>query len=277
SINCSIYIQQKEVRCIEIISEKEVLVDILFDVCQNLEKLLMIFEGRFLPISELRFYDSEDCSCEELKKISDELLERRLDYYNSADYCSCQFNKLINFDKVLSDDIFQKWICLEKELDIALNLMFYSLSTQFATVDLRCAYLIEMAETMIEVVNTHWDQFPFLNPGSRDTTLYDCLEGLIEQYGKIIFQEETESGKDYLRVLINSRVRIMHIKRKQRKLYLSGSESILFSLKIFLMYRCIFLKILGIDENDFVSEEKEIVRVLNGWNSVLTNFLNRIK
>ena len=60
-----------------------------------------------------------------------------------------------------------------------------------------------------------------------------CVKALIEEYGKDIFEREMEANeKEFLSTVINSRVRIMHIKRNQKIKYFDGNESVLESGRI---------------------------------------------
>ena len=59
-----------------------------------------------------------------------------------------------------------------------------------------------------------------------------CLDALIIQYGQEIFSKEIETNYEgFLQVLVNSRVRIMHIKRNQKGIYFNGSEPALYMIE----------------------------------------------
>ena len=91
---------------------------------------------------------------------------------------------------------------------------------------------------MTEVIGIYDSFFPSLKPGDQTTTLKMCIDAVISKYGQDIFDEEYNVNKDkFLQTLVNTRNRIMHIKRNQlTDKFLSGSESILYLMK--LLERC---------------------------------------
>lgn len=91
-----------------------------------------------------------------------------------------------------------------------------------------------------------------MKPGERGTTLKMCLDMLITKYGSLVFEEEIQSKKDFLKIFVKSRNRIMHIKRHQGKNYLDGAQSILYTMKFFNLYRVIIFEMLGIDESFYL-------------------------
>ena len=52
-------------------------------------------------------------------------------------------------------------------------------------IDIKCAFLIELAEPLVEIVKNHTNCFSSLNPGNRGTTLKICLEELKKNMAKI--------------------------------------------------------------------------------------------
>ena len=87
-------------------------------------------------------------------------------------------------------DLYEKWEQILNELDIILQIYLYSMSANQMTVDVKSAFLIEMAEPIVEVVKIYTDNFVDLNPGNKGTTLRSCLKALIEKYGQDIFEKE---------------------------------------------------------------------------------------
>ena len=103
------------------------------------------------------------------------------------------------------------------------------------------------------------------------------VKALIEEYGKDIFEREMEANeKEFLSTVINSRVRIMHIKRNQKIKYFDGNESVLYILKLSLLYRRILLEILGVEKQVYVDKLRKCVSRLNRWNDTLDKFLLRL-
>lgn len=100
---------------------------------QSLEKILMLFDGKFIPLIELTYSDSSVTDDKGLKALSEKHLNKRLSYYESKDFCINSFSKLIEFTSVLDSDKYQKWIGLLEKLDIVIK-CFY---TAFLTTDIR--------------------------------------------------------------------------------------------------------------------------------------------
>ena len=104
-----------------------------------------------------------------------------------------------------------------------------------------------------------------------------CVKALIKEYGEDIFEKEMEANeKEFLSTVINSRVRIMHIKRNQKIKYFNGNESVLYILKLSLLYRRILLNILGVEEQMYVDKLQKCVSRLNRWNDTLDKLLLRL-
>ena len=93
----------------------------------------------------------------------------------------------------------------------------YSLSNGGIPMDSMCAFLIELAEPFIKIIKKHTNLYTSLVPGTRRTTLKNCLDVLIKKFSVYIFENELSNNyENFLSVLVNSRVRIMHIKNEQR-------------------------------------------------------------
>lgn len=152
----------------------------------------------------------------------------------------------------------------------------YAMGDTKITVDVKCAFLIELSETLVEVLKAYTNSFQKLKPGNG-TSLKACVKALIEEYGKDIFEREMEANeKEFLSTVINSRVRIMHIKRNQKIKYFDGNESVLYILKLGLLYRRILLEILGVEKQVYVDKLRKCVSRLNRWNDTLDKFLLRL-
>lgn len=82
----------------------------------------------------------------------------------------------------------------------------------------------------------------------------------------------------FLQVLVNTRNRIMHIKRNQPKdKYLSGAESILYLVKLCHLYRVVLLSILGIKYSCYKDAVINSVKRLDSWQGVLDDFISGLK
>lgn len=273
----NIKIEQGITRIIMLKSIEEVSVYDLHAIFSRVERLLMLFDGRFFTLSELILCDSEETNEEMLASHVIHFMKGRLSYFQSADFCNYKCDELINFDDVLNTELFARWERLLDELDIVHQMYLYSVSDSKMPVDLKCAFLIELAEPLVDIVKQNTNLFSELNPGKKGTSLKMCLNALIMQYGNAIFPTEISNVYDeFLIVLVNSRVRIMHIKKKQEKIYCNGNESVLYSLKMSLLYRKVLFELLGIEEKYYKDKMMKSVTILDKWNNTLEKFLQRI-
>ena len=271
-----IKIEQCGYRKISIKASEETSVFELYGVFTKIERLLMIFDGQFLNLENLEFTDSSDTEKSMLKSVGNNLMHQRLSYFKSADLVSYKVDKLLEFEEVLNSDLYDKWEHLLEELDIAHQMYLYAMGDTKITVDVKCAFLIELSETLVEVLKAYTNSFQKLKPGNG-TSLRACVKALIEEYGKDIFEREMEANeKEFLSTVINSRVRIMHIKRNQKIKYFDGNESVLYILKLSLLYRRILLEILGVEKQVYVDKLRKCVSRLNRWNDTLDKFLLRL-
>ena len=271
-----IKIEQFGYRKISIKASEETSVFELYGVFTKIERLLMIFDGQFLNLENLEFTDSSDTEKSMLKSVGNNLMHQRLSYFKSSDLVSYKVDRLLEFEEVLNSDLYDKWEQLLEELDIAHQMYLYAMGDTKITVDVKCAFLIELAETLVEVLKVYTNSFQKLKPGNG-TSLKACVKALIEEYGKDIFEREMEANeKEFLSTVINSRVRIMHIKRNQKIKYFDGNESVLYILKLSLLYRRILLEILGVEKQVYVNKLRKCVSRLNRWNDTLDKFLLRL-
>ena len=271
-----IKVEQCGYRKISIKASEETSVFELYGVFTKIERLLMIFDGQFLNLENLEFTDSSDTEKSMLKSVGNNLMHQRLTYFKSADLVSYKVDKLLEFDEVLNTDLYDKWEQLLEELDIAHQMYLYAMGDTKITVDVKCAFLIELAETLVEVLKVYTNSFQKLEPGNG-TSLRACVKALIKEYGEDIFEKEMEANeKEFLSTVINSRVRIMHIKRNQKIKYFNGNESVLYILKLSLLYRRILLNILGVEEQMYVDKLQKCVSRLNRWNDTLDKLLLRL-
>lgn len=271
-----IKIEQCGYRKISIKASEETSVFELYGVFTKIERLLMIFDGQFLNLENLEFTDSSDTEKSMLKSVGNNLMHQRLSYFKSSDLVSYKVDKLLEFEEVLNSDLYDKWEQLLEELDIAHQMYLYAMGDTKITVDVKCAFLIELSETLAEVLKAYTNSFQKLKPGNG-TSLKACVKALIEEYGKDIFEREMEANeKEFLSTVINSRVRIMHIKRNQKIKYFDGNESVLYILKLSLLYRRILLETLGVEKQVYVDKLRKCVSRLNRWNDTLDKFLLRL-
>ncbi len=275
--NMSVEIQQLGIRIITVVSEREESFRDLYGIFTKVEKLLMLFDGRFITLKELSFEDSAEGTSEHLKSYANNIIKTRLSYYNSADFSNYTLDKLMDYESIITPELFSDWQELLDELDIVHQMFLYSVSDSKMPIDVKCAFLIEMAEPLVEIVKTNTQFYSALNPGERGTSLKMCINALISKYGTDIFAKEMANNYDkFLQTIVNSRVRIMHIKRQQKGLFFNGSESIIYAQKMTLLYRRILFEILGIDEEIYKENMKLLIKSLDNWNDVQEKFLAKL-
>lgn len=271
-----ISIEQCGVRKIAITSSEEVSIFDLHTVFSRIERLLMLFDGTFISLSELQLTKSSTSEDNVLHSCKEHFMKSRLSYFSSAVFCSYKVNKLLAFDSILTTELFCKWEQLLEELDMVHQVYLYALSDSGITVDVKCAFLIELAEPLIEIVKKHTNFFSSLTPGPRGASLKNYLDALITKYGVDIFRKELSNNyEQFLSAMVNSRVRIMHIKREQKGLYFNGNESVLYTLKMSLLYRRIIFEVLNINELNYIDNLIKYVSRLDKWESVSDNFISK--
>ena len=270
-------IEQCGIRKISLTSDVDVSVSYLYTLFLRIEKLLMLFDGAFISLSEIQLSMSDTVDEKILHSCEEHFMKERLSYFMSADFCNYNIEKMLGFDSIITADLFCKWENLLDELDVVHQMYLYSLSNSGITVDIKCAFLIELAEPLVEIVKKHTNCHASLPPEASKTTLKCCLNVLIKKYGVDIFKSELSNDYEkFLSALVNSRVRIMHIKREQKGVYFNGTESVLYALKMSLLYRRIMFEVLGIDEVNYRDNLKRCISGLDKWNDTLDNFLIKL-
>lgn len=226
-----------------------------------------------MNLISIEFQDSAGCVPPNLKECAEHFMRRRLAYFHSNKILFSS-NYLLDFSKVLTPALYEKWKGILEDLDVAHQVYLYSLCDTNQPVDLRCAFLIELAEPVVEIVKANSPLFESLNPGKQGTSLRDCLRALITTYGSDIFENEINSCfETFLKSLVNSRVRIMHIKRNCSGSYLNGPESVLYSIKISFLYRIVLFNLLGISPSLYHENLISNIQRWNSWNDIMDNLL----
>lgn len=271
-------IEQAVIRSIKISTDSDVSIFNLNAILSKIERLLMLLDGRFIQLKEMKFYESDVFTDDLLVSCSQNLMTQRLTCFCSADFCKNVAYRLIDFENVFTPDLFSKWDDLLDELGVVHQMFLYSVSDSKITIDVKCAFLVEMAEPIVEVVKERTCCFASLEPGSRGTTLKNCLDALITKYGEEIFNKELSSNQynQFLNALVNSRVNIMHVKRNQRKPALNGKQSSLYAQKLSLLYRKILFELLEIGDVLYLEKLKYCVSYLDDWNLISDSFLSSL-
>lgn len=273
----TVKITQSVIRTIEITSQEEADAVTLYGVLTQVERLLMMFDGYFLSLETLTFCDSNSTTNERLQSYALHCKNNRLNYFNSSSICLCPKNKLLNYTDVLTYDLYKCWENILCDLGIVHQMFLYSLSTK-QPIDISSAFMIQLAEPLVELVKQYTSLFPNLTPGTKETTLRDCLKELIYKYGKRIFKHEIKTNRNqFLTHLVNSRVRIMHIKKKQQTKYLLKGENQIYIIKMYLLYRVVVFDLLKIDKSKYFDSLGSCLKYWNQWNDIVPNFLFKLK
>lgn len=271
-------IEQCIVRTINVSADSPIPMSNLWGFYTMMERLLMLLDGRFYIIESATF-TGDACSEADYSSYAQECPSRRLSYCKT-DPAYCYSNHVfLMYDTVISPELLSKWIHLQDELDIVHQVALYNIADTGVTHDVKCANLIECLEPMAEIIGLYDSFFPSLKPGEKTTTLKMCIDAVISKYGQDIFAEEYKASKGkFLQTFVNTRNRIIHIKRNQpTEKYLSGAESILYLVKFCHLYRVVILSLLGIDYARYQTVVVKSVGLWNSWSGVLTNFINTIK
>lgn len=261
-----ISIIEGKTRKIKISTESDTSIYELNAVFTRIERLLMLFDGRFFALKEMRFSES-DCFAEDsLAYCAQNLKAQRLAYFCSADFCKNPIHRLVNFEEALTSDLFNKWVALLEELGVVHQVFLYAVSDSKITTDVKCAFLIEMAEPILEILNETTHKFDSLIQNKKQMKLKKCLEALIEAYGNVIFDtERTNPLSIFLQTLVNSRVNIMHIKRNQKTPTFNGRQALMYAQKLSLLYRRILFELLGIKNDIYFDRLSKCVESLDNW------------
>lgn len=271
--NINISVTQCGVRTIRLTHSKSVEFDVFYNAFCSFEKLCVLCEGQYLEIKYLNMYDETGekienaISCEELKA-------KRLNYCRTIDFLRGNTSQLLNIFGILSNSILDNWIRLEDELGIIHQSFLYNTSSIGLPVDGKIASIIETFEPLIELITLYTNQFSSLQPGERGTTLKMCLDACISVYGGDIFQTEYSiNAERFLKCLVESRNKIMHIKRNYNKICFTGEESILYIVKLSFLYRNILLSILHVDYSLYREKIVNSVKKWEEWENVFKSFI----
>lgn len=256
-------------REIELNSIVPIMSEKLISIFQDIEKLLMLFDGRFYTIEEITVSHENSEPVDVLADYN----KIRLNCFTSKEYCQYSWLKLISFQDLLTNDLYKNWLSLIDNLDIAFQVFLYALSDNKMTVDLNFAFLAELAEPFVELLKERTYYCKSLNPGERGTTLKMCVDSLIATYGNDIFAKEKEKNENYklfLDRVVKSRVRIMHIKNNQKD-YFNGSECLWYSLKFSLLYRNILFSLLDIPYQKYKEKIQKATKNIEDWRMAEVN------
>lgn len=269
----NITIDQILFREIKITSNKMISIVKLMEYFNLLDKLIMLFEGVFVPVKSISFYNGDE-DITGLLEVQD-FINRRIVFTSNKIFINN--SKFCNWYDIIDETVFRKWMRLCDELDIVHQVVLYNSGNLEYPVDGKVANLIEVSESLVDIVHLYNGKFNELKPGTGDTSLRQCIDALINEYGKDIFAKEYSAKKEaFLSIATKSRVRIMHIKRKYPKLFFNGIESLVYLAKFTFLYRHVLLQLLEVDYSNYKQQLINIINRLDNFNGIIDDLLKRI-
>ena len=263
-------IAQVGIREVIITSDTDTDSDELHHQFRVLDKLLMLLRGNFLSICKIEFADSDGNVCQGTDAVEKHIINDALSYYSSTAVFQGHNLEFCNFADVLDSTIFARWRRLLERLDIVHTMVLYNMANTGLPPAIALAFIIEAMEPLYEYLAglpRFSDRFP-AKTDSNDISLKDCLEKIIGEFGSDIFEEEYTAGKErFLNRLKNSRIRIMHIKRKYKDPFYDGQDALYYLAKLILLYRNILLQLIAIDYSDYRNSLIESVQYLGRFKS----------
>lgn len=269
-----IEIKEMGIRVITLSTDEKVEARKLYAILVKLEKLLQIFDGAFVPLEGIVLHGEEEE--EKYQTFVTQLIAQRLHYFVSVDIFSVHSDRIINYEDVLSEVLFNTWQKVLDDLGVINQMYLYATSDCGLTNDVKCAFLVELAESLIEIIgktNVTMQKLP-----NEKGNLKPCLRTIIKEFGKELFARELQyDSEKILTCLVNTRVNIMHIKINQRTPKLNGREATLYTMKMSYLYRLVILKRLQVGENFYLENLKEKTRLMNEWNGILDELFVKLK
>lgn len=231
----------------------------------------MLCDGQFIDINEVSFISGEEAT-ESLKRFSEICVDERPNFYHSADFCKYDTNSWINPIPILNQELFDKWIDLLDRLDIIHNVVLYNVSNVGITVDIKAMFLIESFEGLADLLK---EEIHFRKGNRGESQLNINLIAIINEHGKEIFHKEIAYGIEKVtKVFVDSRNRIAHIHTKPDRKVFNGEESLVYTVKLFYLYRVVLLHLLGIDSSFYEQKLKEAVEVWDSHQEIVDHFLD---
>ena len=222
-------------------------------VFYDLESLLMLFEGQFHSV--LHVYENGT-------EITQSWKSRALPSYESADFMKGESNVLLDFSQVLNGRMLTNWRNLQVRLDLIHKMNLYCVSSVRMPVDMKCAFMIESFLGIAELLEEKKRiTLPVVN--DKQSTLKHYIQTTIKAYGRDIFCQEISKCGTLTNILVNSRNRIAHIKTNQKKVVLDGKESVMYLMKLSLLYRKIMFELLGVSLQTYSSKLAKQVSLID--------------
>lgn len=267
-----INIQQAGYRQIIIFHDENNVEDI-FNLFNSIDRYMQIFDGKFIPIISMETINEKEQVVSGFEEKIKSFLETRLSYFSSQDIYKGVHSKLCEPISYLDEKMLNSWLQLQDELDLIHQNFLYFTCDNHMPIDIRLAHIIENLEPLSEYISEKNKFYLSVDVGGK-TTLKTHIDAIICKYGNILFQSEYLKDKDtFLQLLVNSRNRIMHTKRKFNKVYIKGPVNLMYCGKFSLLYRTILLDILGIKETDYLSNLQKDLDFYNSHLNLINDFI----
>lgn len=259
--NIFIEIHQLGIREIAIYSSEEKDPHNLWLAFKCVTEFLMLFDGWFLPISTMEFSESESSSKEELAQCADYYKKHILSGYTTTLNFRGRRNSIADFECFDIASLYDRWYDLRNELDIVHIMFFCQCSDTGLPVDIVCANIIQCFEPLSELIEQKVPTFKVAQIEGKGKTLKSCLDAVITNYGQDIFKVELSHDKnEFLSQLVNTRVRIMHIRNNMRgKKCLNGDDPTKYEIKLQWLYRRVILDLIVAKFDVYKSQLEELV------------------
>lgn len=101
-------VEQCGIRKISITSDVDVSVFDLYALFSRIERLLMLFDGAFISLSEIQLSKSDTVDEKILHSCEEHFMKGRLSYFMSADFCNYSIEKMLGFDSIITADLYCK-------------------------------------------------------------------------------------------------------------------------------------------------------------------------
>ena len=270
--NVTIQVEQSSgCRTTTVISDSPIRALYLWGVFNYVDKFFMSCEGQFTEINDISFISDEDAT-ESLERFSKICIDERQNCFHSADFCRYHINCWLNPISVLNQELFDNWIDLLDKLDIIHNVVLYNVSNVGITIDIKAMFLIESFEGLADLLK---DEITFRKAKKGESQLKINLIAIINEHGKVIFKKEIAYGIEKVtKVFVDSRNRIAHVHTKPNRKFFNGDESLVYTVKLFYLYRVVLFHLLGIDTSMFEQEIKEAVETWDNHQGIIDRFLD---
>ena len=210
---------------------------------------------RFEYLFDGAFYNLTQCYIDN-DEITEIVSKKENAYFQSEGY---KHSIPIVLSNIEYKQYFIRWMKIEKKCMPINQIVLYANNTRGITADVRLALLAECYETFAFELEKMGYIFIKKRPTTSRTiqcnncnnqitiksknkrkTLSDCLEAVIDFYGRPVFSTEYRRRKSLLRHIVATRNKIFHVKLKRNR-SLKGDKCAFYAIKMDWMYRYIIL------------------------------------